>query len=93
MVGTEASVCKVGGNTVHSVLLRHTSDPAKAFCDLREAQTLIQRFSFLFANYVYVPLWEYVHEHTGVHGGQKRASDHLELKFQMVGDHLVGSGN
>lgn len=79
--GFEVSVCKVGDNTVHSVMLRHTSDSAKAFCDLREAQTLIQGFSFFFANYVYVPLWEYVHEHRGVYGGQKRASDLLELEL------------
>ena len=77
--GFEVSVCKVGGNTV--VMVRHTSDSAEAICDLREAQTLIQGFSFFFANYVYVPLWEYVQEHTGVHGGQKRASDLLELEL------------
>lgn len=34
--------------------------------------------------YMYVFVWESAHMSAGAHGGQQRASDHLELDLQAV---------
>lgn len=39
---------------------------------------------FYFISYMYICVWESVHMRAVAHGGQQRASDHLELDLQAV---------